>query len=81
SMIVREDYAFDEGLFSGFDAQKRQYDKTSWNYQLDENGFAKRDDTWSHPRCVWNLLKKHVERYTPELVNRLCGTSLKDYQR
>jgi hypothetical protein len=38
SMIVREDYDFDEGLFSGFDLQKRQYDKTSWNYELDENG-------------------------------------------
>ena len=81
SMIVREDYDFDEGLFSGFDPQKRQYDKTSWNYELDANGFARRDDTWNHPRCVWNLLKQHVERYTPELVNRLCGTSLHDFQR
>ena len=81
SMIVREDYDFDEGLFSGFDPQKRQYDKTSWNYELDANGLARRDDTWNHPRCVWNLLKQHVERYTPELVNRLCGTSLHDFQR
>ena len=81
SMIVREDYDFDEGLFSGFDPQKRQYDKVSWNYELDANGYARRDDTWNHPRCVWNLLKQHVERYTPELVNRLCGTSLHDFQR
>ena len=76
SMIVREDYDFDEGLFSGFDPQKRQYDKVSWNYELDANGYARRDDTWNHPRCVWNLLKQHVERYTPELVNRLCATIL-----
>ena len=26
-------------------------------------------------------MKQHVERYTPELVNRLCGTSLHDFQR
>ncbi|WP_323116711.1 hypothetical protein, partial [Klebsiella variicola] len=45
SLIVREDYAFDNGLFSGYDAEKRQYDKTTWNYELDENGFAKRDTT------------------------------------
>ncbi len=64
SLIVREDYSFDDGLFSGYNAEKRQYDKTSWNYELDESGFAKRDTTLQHPRCVWNLLKQHVSRYT-----------------
>src|SRR6516225_1584498 len=28
--IVRGEYAFDDGLFSGYDADKRKYDKTSW---------------------------------------------------
>src|SRR6202008_3943492 len=27
-----------------------------------------------HPRCVYNLLKQHVDRYTPEMVERICGT-------
>ncbi len=74
SLLVREDYAFDDGLFSGYDAENRKYDKTSWNYQLDEDGFAKRDVTLQHPRCVWNLLKEHVSRYTPEVVSNICGT-------
>jgi formate dehydrogenase major subunit len=26
-----------------------------------------------HPRCVFQLLKKHFSRYTPELVERVCG--------
>ena len=60
SLLVRDDFAFEDGLFSGYDAEKRQYDKSSWNYQFDENGYAKRDDTLTHPRCVWNLLKAHV---------------------
>ena len=30
--------------------------------------------TWQNPRCVINLLKKHVDRYTPEMVSRICGT-------
>jgi predicted molibdopterin-dependent oxidoreductase YjgC len=30
---------------------------------------------------VWNLLKTHVDRYTPEMVNRLCGTSIADFTR
>ncbi len=74
-LIIRDDYQFNDGLFSGYDYKKSQYDKSSWFYQLDEQGNALRDDTLSHPRCVWNLLKAHVERYTPEMVNRLCGTS------
>ena len=32
------------------------------------------DDTLQHPRCVWNLLKQHVSVYTPEMVERICGT-------
>ncbi|OCQ54471.1 Formate dehydrogenase-O major subunit precursor [Photorhabdus australis subsp. thailandensis] len=79
SLIVREDYAFDDGLFSGYDTEKRQYDKTSWNYALDEHGFAQRDITLSHPRCVWNLLKEHVSRYTPDVVSNICGTPKEDF--
>ncbi|MDR0807310.1 MAG: formate dehydrogenase-N subunit alpha [Enterobacteriaceae bacterium] len=79
SLIVREDYRFDEGLFSGYDEPNRKYDKSSWSYELDENGYAKRDDSFTHPRCVWNLLKNHVSRYTPEMVENLCGTRKEDF--
>ncbi|AIJ08017.1 formate dehydrogenase-N subunit alpha [Edwardsiella anguillarum] len=79
SLLVREDFAFEDGLFSGYDAEKRRYDKSSWNYQLDEQGFAKRDDTLQDPRCVWNLLRSHVSRYTPEVVENLCGTPRADF--
>ncbi|EFE21297.1 formate dehydrogenase, alpha subunit [Edwardsiella tarda ATCC 23685] len=79
SLLVREDFSFEEGLFSGYDAEKRRYDKSSWNYQFDEQGFAKRDDTLQDPRCVWNLLRQHVARYTPEVVENLCGTPRADF--
>lgn len=79
SLLVREDFSFEEGLFSGYDAEKRRYDKSSWNYQFDEQGFAKRDDTLQDPRCVWNLLRQHVARYTPEVVENLCGTPRTDF--
>ena len=32
------------------------------------------DPTLQHPRCVFQLLKKHYRRYTPEMVERICGT-------
>ncbi len=78
-LLVREDYAFSDGLFSGYDAEKRRYDKTTWNYQFGEDGYALRDDTLQHPQCVWNLLKTHVSRYTPEIVETICGTPQADF--
>jgi formate dehydrogenase major subunit len=31
------------------------------------------DETLQHPRCVFQLLRRHFRRYTPELVERVCG--------
>ena len=47
---------------------------SSWEYEIGPDGFAKVDETLQNPRCVWNLLKQHVSIYTPELVERICGT-------
>ena len=35
--------------------------------------------TLQNPRCVWNLLKEHVAIYTPEFVERICGTPKEKY--
>ena len=32
TFLVNGDYAFDNGLFSGYNAEKRNYDKASWSY-------------------------------------------------
>ena len=74
SFVVREDYAFEDGMFSGYNAEMRRYDKSSWGYEIGEDGYAVVDPTLSHPRCVFNLLKKHYSRYTPDLVSSICGT-------
>jgi formate dehydrogenase major subunit len=36
------------------------------------------DATLEHPHCVYQLLKKHFRRYTPELVAEVCGCSPDD---
>jgi formate dehydrogenase major subunit len=36
-------------------------------------GRTERDETLQHPRCVYQLLKRHYARYTPEAVERACG--------
>lgn len=74
SLIVRADYSFEDGLFSGYNAAKRSYDRSTWMYELGADGFAKTDPTLTHPRCVFNLMKKHYSRYTPEVVSNITGT-------
>jgi formate dehydrogenase major subunit len=36
-------------------------------------GQPRLDMTLEHPRCVWQILKRHYSRYTPEMVERVCG--------
>ena len=73
--VIGDAFAFDEGLFSGFSDEKHEYDKSSWAYAADETSKTyKVDETLENPRCVFQLLKKHVDRYTPEMVERICGT-------
>jgi formate dehydrogenase-N alpha subunit len=72
--IVGEKYSFDEGMFSGYDEASRKYDRSSWGYEIGPDGYATVDETMQHPRSVFQLLKKHYSRYTPEAVANICGT-------
>jgi formate dehydrogenase major subunit len=99
-----------DGLFSGYDAELRGYDPSSWQYEdafvtaaagqrdgetelarrhaarqerdrsaarargsSQAAGEPKLDLTLQHPRCVWQILKRHYAGYTPEMVERVCG--------
>ena len=42
-------------------------------------GEPTRDDTLTHPRCVYQVLKRHFARYTPEMVSRVCGMSAEQF--
>ena len=103
-----------DGLFSGFDVEKRTYDPSSWQYdvedesseldgsQADDAGehakhrataagmqheahgiqvasHPRRDETLQDPRCVYQVLKRHFARYTPEMVEQVCGVSQEDF--
>jgi formate dehydrogenase major subunit len=80
SCILREDFRdTDEGatgFFSGWSEQKRAYDKETWSYDGHPNlSFPERDLTLQHPRCVFQTLRRHFARYTPEMVEKICGIS------
>jgi formate dehydrogenase major subunit len=88
AFIVKEGFKLpDDGLYSGFDAEKHEYDKATWNYEeAGKAGQAERaggppslppnvtyDVTLQHPRSVFQLLKQQYSRYTPEMVERITG--------
>jgi formate dehydrogenase major subunit len=79
SFIVGEGYSFKDGIFSGYDEAKRTYSNASWNYEFDDKGFAKVDETMQHPRCVLQIMKAHYARYTPEMVERICGVPAEQF--
>jgi formate dehydrogenase major subunit len=37
------------------------------------SGDVHTDETLRHPRCVYQILKRHYARYTPEMVEQICG--------
>jgi formate dehydrogenase major subunit len=45
------------------------------SHGMQVTGEPPRDETLQHPRCVYQLLKRHFARYTPEMVSRTCGVS------
>jgi formate dehydrogenase major subunit len=73
SYLVDPTFGFNDGLFTGYDPTKRMYAKDTWKYQLDENGIPKKDPTLSDSQCVFQLLKKHLSRYTLEKVSNVTG--------
>jgi formate dehydrogenase major subunit len=80
SCILREDFRDAEegatGFFSGWSGEQCGYDRKSWHYDGDRGlSFPERDLTLQHPRCVFQTLRRHFARYTPEMVEKICGIS------
>ncbi len=77
AMLIREDYKDTEdldGLFSGYDPETGTYaDQSSWEYQYDEHKRPLTDPTLQDPRCVFQIMRRHFARYTPEMVEQVCG--------
>ena len=42
---------------------------------------AHRDETMQHPRSVFQVLKRHYARYTPEMVHQTCGVPPEDFEK
>ena len=80
--LISEDYQGPEdleGLFSGYDPTTHTYDNATWQYALDEDGEPLVDPTLEDPRTVFQILRRHYARYTPEAVETTCGIPPDDF--
>src|SRR3954453_5002511 len=42
---------------------------------------GRRDETLQDPNCVFQILKRHFARYTPEMVQEVCGIEPEQFRR
>jgi formate dehydrogenase major subunit len=79
SCILSDEYRDPEdngdGYFSGWNEEKRAYEGDSWVYKGGDLSRPQRDLTLQDPQCVFQKLKRHFSRYTPEMVEKICGIS------
>ncbi len=74
-VILREDFKDTEeldGFFSGWHEDQNRYTFESWQYGS-MDGAPHMDKTLQDPRCVYQVLKRHYARYTPETAAQICG--------
>jgi len=50
SFLVKDEFGFDNGFFTGYNEGSRSYNKASWGYQMGPDGFVKTDDTLQDPQ-------------------------------
>ena len=92
SFILRPEYSGPEqldGYFDGYDPVTHQYDleprgwayehRAGWNSsEGSESAIVEKDEQLHHPRCVFQVMKRHYSRYTPENVASICGCRPED---
>ena len=86
SVIINEDFQDTEdleGIFSGYDPQTGKYDNSTWQpkpaWDAQVSWDVQKDETLQDPNCMFQILKRHYSRYTPEMVEKSCGISQEDF--
>ncbi|KLT15143.1 formate dehydrogenase [Neobacillus vireti] len=70
---VNPTFAFNDGLFSGYNPQGGPYKKDSWTYQLGLDGLPLKADALTDPDCVLMKLKEQFKDYTFEKAYEITG--------
>lgn len=70
---VSPEYGFKDGLFTGYNEEKRNYNMDSWSYVLDAQGQPVKAQDLDEPDTVLSHLKKHFSRYTLQKAVDVSG--------
>ena len=80
AFVLSNKYSFKDGLFAGFDPKTRKYNKKMWAFEKDSKGNSIKDRSLQDPRCVFQQLKKHFNRYDLDTVSSVTGTPMADLE-
>jgi formate dehydrogenase major subunit len=75
SYLLKPEFGFKDGYFSGWDSKKEGYDFDTWQYQTGPDGAPLTDPTLQNPNTVLQQMNIFYSRYTPELVEKMTGMS------
>ena len=78
--ILRDDYKFDEGIFSGYNAEKHKYNMETWGYALGADKKPQKASDLFAPNTVMSRMKEHFSRYTLDKVSGITGMSKEDIE-
>ena len=77
-LVTKDEFGFVDGVFTGYHEDQHKYDMASWGYDLDaKTSKPKKAASLDDPHCVFARLKKHFERYTPEMAEQVSGVPAK----
>jgi formate dehydrogenase major subunit len=84
-----EGHRYDKSTWSYADAMVRAaagsrgipYDLTGRGTSTATSGPPQVAESLEHPRCVFQVLKRHFARYTPEVVEQACGVPPETFAR
>ncbi|HHX86732.1 MAG TPA: molybdopterin-dependent oxidoreductase, partial [Firmicutes bacterium] len=71
--ITDAGFAFEDGLFSGYDASKRSYVKRPWGYVLNEMEKPLKAESLDDPECVFSRIKEFFKRYDFKTAAAITG--------
>jgi formate dehydrogenase major subunit len=79
--IGEQDEEYEERLQRGVSIREAARGEAHGSGGAGASGEIRTDETLQHPRCVLQVLKRHFARYTPEMVERICGVPRETFLR
>jgi formate dehydrogenase major subunit len=79
--LTKDEFGFEDGLFTGFQEAAHKYDTASWAYHLAADKKPAKAKSFEDPRCVFAKMKKFYSRYTLEVGAAISGVPADQIQK